>query len=278
MRTIILLIAISLSLASIEPEEKTPEQIIEVLTSDSEKEMNFITNTILFKVIFPLSKYQIGEENGMSCFLCEFGVSAIANLITEEKVESLYKFANSLCELVMAKNFCEPIIEQYGNVALKEIVGYMKHSGEFCQKLGYCPPTKKFLNATEYAEYLLKDKQEKEKEPIDETAKKLSFVQLTDIHYDQKYKEGTDAEYCGYSICCRDFEVKKGIPREDGPKAGKYGYPGICDTSEAMFDSFLDKVDELNPDFIIWSGDNTPHDVWVSNIINKNILNFLGRN
>ena len=264
-KAFVLLIAITFSLSSYDTIQKTPEEMMEILSSEEEKEIGYFTNNFLFKVVIPLSAYKRGEANEISCGVCELGVSALANLIDQRKIDSIYKIANTLCQLVMTKNFCEPVIKSFGDIAFHQVLSFMQKSGEFCARLGYCPYEGKHLNANNYAVYLLKDKPEKEREPIDVKAPRFSFVQLTDVHYDKKYKAGSDAELCGYSLCCRDYGNRKHNP--NAASAGKFGYPGMCDTSEAMFDSFLDKVDELKPDFIIWSGDNTPHDIWVNIII-----------
>ena len=240
--------------------DKEPEDIMNILSSENARKINYFSTKLLFEYLFPLSNYRIGQANGVSCTLCKAGASAITSLITEESIQSFYKIAYDLCEIVMAKGFCEPIISFYGDVAIKEILGYMKHTEDFCTKLSFCEYSGKYLNATAYAEYLLQDKPDKKKEPIDESAPKFSFVSLNDVHFDASYKEGTEAKSCGYSICCREYNDSfASLTKET--KAGKYGYPGACDTSDAMFSSFLDKVEELHPDFIIWLGDNTPHDV-----------------
>ena len=41
-----------------------------------------------------------------------------------------------------------------------------------------------------------------------------------------------------------------------------YGEMG-CDIPERTFLSMVEKVKELSPDFVTWTGDIVPHDVWM---------------
>ena len=44
--------------------------------------------------------------------------------------------------------------------------------------------------------------------------------------------------------------------------AGYWGSKGPCDLPLQTFDIFLQEISKLDLDAIIWTGDNTPHDVW----------------
>lgn len=44
--------------------------------------------------------------------------------------------------------------------------------------------------------------------------------------------------------------------------AGYWGSVESCDLPIQTFDLFLEEVKKLNLDFIIWTGDNTAHDIW----------------
>ncbi len=51
--------------------------------------------------------------------------------------------------------------------------------------------------------------------------------------------------------------------KEDGESpAGFWGSLNSCDLPIQTFDLFLKEVSAINPDLIIWTGDNTPHDIW----------------
>ena len=44
--------------------------------------------------------------------------------------------------------------------------------------------------------------------------------------------------------------------------AGPYGSIGKCDIPVSVLDKMTDKVNELAPDALFWTGDATPHDLW----------------
>jgi sphingomyelin phosphodiesterase len=45
-------------------------------------------------------------------------------------------------------------------------------------------------------------------------------------------------------------------------KAGYWGSIAKCDLPLRTFDLFLEELKKLNIDLIIWTGDNTAHDIW----------------
>lgn len=45
-------------------------------------------------------------------------------------------------------------------------------------------------------------------------------------------------------------------------KAGYWGSIAKCDLPMQTFDLFLEQVNKQKPDLIIWTGDNTAHDIW----------------
>jgi hypothetical protein len=141
--------------------------------------------------------------------------------------------------------------------------------------LGFCPEGEETEDTYDYAIRLLKDKpKNKKREGVDYSAPTLKMIQLTDIHLDTKYIENGTV-YCDEPVCCR--EPASTYSRK---KSGKYGFLGRCDASVELLESFMDKAYELNPDFIIWTGDNSPHnsknasqnDNYEASIIVKNML------
>ena len=84
----------------------------------------------------------------------------------------------------------------------------------------------------------------------------MKFVQIADSHLDDFYKEGSFAD-CGSNICCRDSTGKS----HGSINAGKFGsLDGPCDTPEITYRKALEFIrDELKPDAIFWTGDNSAH-------------------
>eukprot|EP00744_Colponema_vietnamica_P002782 GILI01004336.1.p1 GENE.GILI01004336.1~~GILI01004336.1.p1 ORF type:complete len:710 (-),score=221.65 GILI01004336.1:444-2471(-) len=81
------------------------------------------------------------------------------------------------------------------------------------------------------------------------------FLHVTDVHVDPDYQPGTNFD-CNLPLCCR---------AEDGVgEAGLWGH-SHCDTPLPLFENFLNfasskVIPEI--DFILWTGDDQPHDVW----------------
>ncbi|ESN92072.1 hypothetical protein HELRODRAFT_181851 [Helobdella robusta] len=80
----------------------------------------------------------------------------------------------------------------------------------------------------------------------------LKIVHLADVHIEERYKEGTNV-YCGLPVCCLEEWGK-------GP-SGLFG-DYRCNIPPRTFENFLEKVNGLNPDIIIFTGDVSPHTVW----------------
>ncbi len=78
--------------------------------------------------------------------------------------------------------------------------------------------------------------------------KKVTFWQITDIHYDKFYVEnGDDHKFCHQGL-------------NSSSNAGKYGN-FHCETNRFLLESAVREMAEINskPDFILWTGDSSPH-------------------
>jgi sphingomyelin phosphodiesterase len=82
---------------------------------------------------------------------------------------------------------------------------------------------------------------------------KGKFLHITDIHLDPLYKAGTNTK-CDTPLCCRE---------EYG--AGNAGIWGdyACDLPLSTLHHMLQFIAiNFSLDFILWTGDNPPHDIW----------------
>jgi sphingomyelin phosphodiesterase len=56
------------------------------------------------------------------------------------------------------------------------------------------------------------------------------------------------------------------MPSSKADTSGKWGFPGKCDIPLITLDNFVKTItQEIQPDFIIWTGDNPSHTPWQSN-------------
>lgn len=103
-------------------------------------------------------------------------------------------------------------------------------------------------------------------------------MHISDVHVDLFYTVGA-AMKCSEPVCCRSNVTMKLQHKDawnrilndqhlevsevnDGP-AGYWGSIAYCDLPFQTFQLFLEEVKKMNDlDMIIWTGDNTPHDVW----------------
>eukprot|EP01137_Pigoraptor_chileana_P002804 Opistho-2@42147 len=89
--------------------------------------------------------------------------------------------------------------------------------------------------------------------PKADSTKVFRVLQLADMHVDAMYKENTNA-HCGKFTCCRESE---------GPGTAGYWGDYSCDLPIRTISHTLDFISKMDPrpDFIIWTGDNPPHDL-----------------
>lgn len=89
--------------------------------------------------------------------------------------------------------------------------------------------------------------------------KTLSVVQFTDLHVDLDYVVGSNAN-CRNVLCCRADDGMADDPSKPFVAAGEYGTIGYCDVPVSVLDKMTEKVNQLAPDTLFWTGDAVPHD------------------
>ncbi|KAK6631215.1 hypothetical protein RUM43_014312 [Polyplax serrata] len=88
----------------------------------------------------------------------------------------------------------------------------------------------------------------------------FKVLQLSDTHFDPYYLEGSNAD-CNEPLCCR---LTNGPAINKETAAGRWGDYRKCDTPQRTIDHMLQHISATHPDidYIIWTGDIPPHDVW----------------
>ncbi len=86
-----------------------------------------------------------------------------------------------------------------------------------------------------------------------------TFVQVTDMHYDPYYEEGTWAEcWRGDEVtypCCHSWEIKEG--NRTAGKIGDYN----CDSPMILLDDMFKFLQKLDPSMVLWTGDTAGNNV-----------------
>lgn len=146
-----------------------------------------------------------------------------------------------------------------------------------CHNLRLCPKEYKIRNMDDEIKAILTGKPDKEWEKPT-NRKVIKALHISDLHPDLYYTAGAAAK-CSEPVCCRSNVTMKMSLREIMNKvengehlevkgenaadpAGYWGSLNSCDLPIQSFQLFLKEVSAINPDLIIWTGDNTPHDIW----------------
>ena len=209
-----------------------------------------------FELLISLTANELkSTDKDFSCTLCQRLIKAVTTTIREKwGYEGLLYYGELLCSIALDRGVCETYISAYGKNFLDMILLRAANEESLCHNFGLCLEGEEVEDTYDYAIRVLKGKpKDKKREKIDETAPQLRMIQITDIHLDVKYIEN-GAVFCDEPSCCR-------TPASNFSriKSGKFGYLGRCDTGLELLKSLMDKIYELKPDFIIWTGDNSGH-------------------
>lgn len=87
----------------------------------------------------------------------------------------------------------------------------------------------------------------------------FKILHISDTHIDLNYKENSDA-VCGEPLCCRNVDKSVAIENQ----SGFWGDYRNCDIPWRTFESMLKHIalNHQDIDYVIWTGDIPPHDVW----------------
>ena len=219
-------------------------------------------NGHLLKSLFDLSSV----SGGLSCSLCSFAIDVLKNyLLQKNGFEKFYALIENICHFTKIDDkVCDGAIEHYKDIVIDSVIRRLVNGDSVCSFFKICNDTTEYESIEDFAERILKNKPEiKEKEIVkrknDEDYYKV--VQVTDIHLDMEYKEGTVAN-CIKPLCCRELADDDLIPVKQ-IYAGLYGTTGNCDANIETVRAFASKAKELNPDYIMFTGDNIAHSVWL---------------
>ncbi|THV01290.1 sphingomyelin phosphodiesterase [Dendrothele bispora CBS 962.96] len=87
----------------------------------------------------------------------------------------------------------------------------------------------------------------------------FQVVHISDVHIDRQYTVGAEAN-CTKNICCRNFPDQAGHNiTEPAEPNGNHN----CDSPTSLADSMLEVVNDINPKFIIFTGDVVEGATWL---------------
>lgn len=231
------------------------------LTKEHNDEIEQIFNEFILNTEYSSNTFFPEEdlESSVMCKTCTVAVNALRNVFLKKYgVQGFYKFCGLICSKFIDDDICKGAIAHYGDIVLDNLIKRGLDSERLCKALKLCNNSIPYISIDDYALRVLRDKPQPVYEKVNATAPTLKAVQVTDTHLDMNYEEGTVVD-CGRPLCCR-----KGVGKMTNTSklAGLYGSIGNCDANIEIVKAFAEKTKELNPDFILFTGDNIAHSVW----------------
>lgn len=177
------------------------------------------------------------------------------------------------------RDVCIGAIKEMGEVVVPQLIHSVFSPKYFCSRIsGFCSkPEYKTLKSQDFVDRLLSEKPEfianndysdklHAKMAADtEPRKTVKVLHMSDLHLDFEYVVGTNAN-CGKPVCCREEDGPPAKPEDAAPV---FGHPN-CDapdiTAESAFKFLSTFSKEEIPELLLWTGDNTPHDVWEQSV------------
>ncbi|GAV05396.1 hypothetical protein RvY_15537 [Ramazzottius varieornatus] len=220
---------------------------------------SMIENVAKMKVHWGYSKWNISQR--ITCESCKFGFATLQTLlklhIPPEKIGQIIE--NICVDLeIQPRVVCRGILQEFRAETFYVLQNVPYSPAEICNFItgSQCaadPP------GTQWSVQLpdIPKPPSQDIRPPPPDAPKLRVLHLSDLHFDMFYQEGTNAE-CGDPLCCR---------RENGPPVGKpaghWGDSRNCDSPVRLMENMFNHISKTEQvDYILWTGDLPPHDVW----------------
>ncbi|KAF2069133.1 hypothetical protein CYY_009549 [Polysphondylium violaceum] len=221
-------------------------------------------------------EHEISESSlSLSCDVCQIGATLLEGFLQKNaSTQEIIKGLAELCIISKAEQpeVCYGILNNFAPIIIDVLLQSEFTPTQLCTYFRICSkggssesqkenyhdlqqnshfnPTMYTNGKTQYKS--LKNQKPLMKKEIGANSTIGYFLQLTDIHFDPDYLVGSNPN-CGRPLCCRDGTGDAGV-------MGHY----LCDipfsTVEAIFEHLATLTDQL--DFIVWTGDNPPHNVW----------------
>lgn len=153
---------------------------------------------------------------------------------------------------------CKGAIDLYADSVSEGFLQRIISPEYVCTKTHLCKPHYKLYDHDAFASRILNET--KIKNNLTSSEGTLSFIHLSDVHIDLLYKEGS-VKNCPEVLCCR--EESREPSEGEIIRAGKYGMENsLCDSPKILLEEFAKHFFASDPDFLVYTGDNPPHDTW----------------
>jgi sphingomyelin phosphodiesterase len=192
-----------------------------------------------------------------AAFLCEECKRVVdlaqQGIKSEQFIDSLLKdLANFICvEFVKyPTSVCKGAIDEMTPSVLDSLVDKVIDAEKICTSIHMCSaPKYEVENIQDFYTAVLANKPNLPEVNVTSSSR-FNFLHITDLHFDLDYKEGSN-ENCDIPQCCR----------EGTGNAGHWG-SYKCDLPFRTFENLLSSASRQDIDFVLWTGDTPPHDIW----------------
>lgn len=165
------------------------------------------------------------------------------------------------------ESVCQGIMKDYFDAFVDNFFARYLTSQHVCVFLNACQSHDVPVDFESWKEAILATKPSvnKDNNKNNSTSNNQTFkvLHLTDLHTDLEYEVGSLAD-CDEPFCCRP-ESGEAPADASSPAAAQYwGTFAKCDLPLHTVDALLaeSKTKHGDIDMIIWTGDNTSHDIW----------------
>jgi len=173
-------------------------------------------------------------------------------------VGAISKTGLEACKLFMNASVCEGIVGNYVANVISALSKRLFRPEITCAKMFLCPHDFHVETIKQFIKQVLGNSSRVEP-PKPTLRSTYKFLHITDLHVDFSYTVGNNA-YCNQPLCCREEDG----PVSDPAKGAQYwGTVAGCDLPMRTIEQFFQFVaNNLDIDFIIWTGDNIAHNIW----------------
>lgn len=215
------------------------------------------------------------------CTMCQFSVALVNYALkTRQAADQVYRITDTYCQVTHMESplVCSGITKLFNREIMKMLINGVMTPSQVCGFLSnntcghYQDPLGDWSINLEASISLdqqeltrVRDIEKFKSRPI----KPYRVIHISDTHVDPDYKEGSNSK-CGEPLCCRTTSTK--LPNESPKPAGYWGSYGQCDIPIRTLESALKFINQTiesdSVNYIIWTGDIQPHNVWEQNVRN----------
>jgi sphingomyelin phosphodiesterase len=207
------------------------------------------------------SYIQKPTNNTFVCLACNLALPLIETLIKENKTENIPNEVKRICKLfkIESDTVCDLVVDEYEFSVLEVIKETQIQPSDFCRFFLQCRGEPSELVSWNITLPAVPKPPVQPPQPPKPGSPTVRILQLSDIHIDFEYQPGSVAD-CLDPLCCRKQSTPSG---RNSTGAGYWGDLRNCDiplwTVENMFE-YISMNEKF--DFIYWTGDLPPHNVW----------------